>query len=126
MVEVSGQWVLGEVIGEDEENVPQDEVLVVSKVVGVVDESLVWVTVSVVDTGTVGGVGVDVEGGLVVVEVGTVVVFEEVDTPGVVVGPGVDPGGEEGVLPTYGVMKGDVVPGDDAVLDVAMVVTGVL
>lgn len=46
--------------------------------------------------------------------------------PGVVVGPGVDPGGEEGVLPTDGVMKGDVVPGDDAVLDVAMVVTGVL
>lgn len=74
------QAVLGEVIGETE-TVPKEEVLVVSKVVGVDDESLVWVTVSVVDTGTVGDVGVDVEGGLVVVEVGTVVVFEEVDTP---------------------------------------------
>lgn len=35
------QTVLGEVIGEVEENVPQDEVLVVSKVVGVVDKGLV-------------------------------------------------------------------------------------
>lgn len=42
-----------------------------------------------------------------------------------VVGPGVEPGGEEGVLPADEVTNGDVVPGDDAVLDVA-VVTGVL
>jgi hypothetical protein len=72
------QTVLGEVIGEVEENVPQDEVLVVSKVVGVVDKGLVWVVVSV---GTVKDVGVDVEGGLVVGEVGPVVVFEEVGMP---------------------------------------------
>lgn len=75
------QSVMGEVIGEAEETVPQEEVLVVSKVVGVVDESLVWVVVSVVDTGTVKDVGVDVEGGLVVGEVGPVVVLEEVDVP---------------------------------------------
>lgn len=42
------------------------------------------------------------------------------------VGPGVEPGGEEGVLPTEKVMSGDVVPGDDAVLDVVVAVTGVL
>lgn len=46
--------------------------------------------------------------------------------PEVVVGPGVDPGGEEDVLPTDEVTNGDMVPGDDAVLDVAMVLTGVL
>lgn len=81
MVSVEVQTVLGEVIGEAEETVPQDEVLVVSKVVGVVDENLVWVVVSVVDIGTVGDVGVDVEGGLVVGEAGPVVVFEEVGVP---------------------------------------------
>lgn len=43
-----------------------------------------------------------------------------------VVGPGVEPGGEEAVLPTDEVTTGDVVPGDDTVLDVAVVVTGVL
>lgn len=118
------QTVLGEVIGEAEETVPQDEVLVVS-MVGVVDESLVWVIASVVEVGTVGDVGVDVEGGLVVGEVGPVVVFEEVGMPEDVVGPDVELGGEEGVLPTDEVEKGDVVPGDD-VLDVAVVVTGVL
>lgn len=126
MVSVEVQTVLGEVIGEAEETVPQDEVLVVSKVVGVVDENLVWVVVSVVDTGTVGDVGVDVEGGLVVGEVGPVVVFEEVGVPEDVVGPGVEPGGEEAVLPADEVTTGDVVPGDDTVLDVAVVVTGVL
>lgn len=114
------QTVLGEVIGEAEENVPQDEVLVVSKVVGVVDASLV-----VVSVGTVGDVGVDVEGGLVVGEVGPVVVIEEVGMPEDVVGPGVEPGGENGVLPTDEVTNGDVVPEEDAVLDVAVVVTGV-
>lgn len=72
---------LGEVSGETEESVPQDEVLVVSKVVGAVDERLVWVTDSVVDIGTVGDVGVGVEGGLVVDEVGPGVVFEEIDVP---------------------------------------------
>lgn len=72
---------MGEVIGEAEETVPQEEVLVVSKIVGVVDESLVWVVVSMVDTGTVKDVGVDVEGGLVVGEVGPVVVLEEVGVP---------------------------------------------
>lgn len=41
MVSVWVQTVLGEVIGEAEETVPQEEVLVVSKVVGVVDEGLV-------------------------------------------------------------------------------------
>lgn len=66
------QSVMGEVIGEAEEIVPQEEVLVVSKVVGVV---------SVVDTGTVNDVGVDVEGGLVVGEVCPVVVLEEADVP---------------------------------------------
>lgn len=81
MVAVAVQTVLGEVIGGTEESVPQDEVLVVFKVVGVVGESLVWVMVSVVDVGTVGDVGVDVEGGLVVGEVGPVVVFEEVGVP---------------------------------------------
>lgn len=115
------QTVLGEVIGEAEETVPQDEVLVVSKVVGVVDASLV-----VVSVGTVGDVGVDVEGGLVVGEVGPVVVVEEVGMPEDVVGPGVETGGENGVLPTDEVTNGDVVPGEDAVLDVAVVVTGVL
>lgn len=114
------QTVLGEVIGEAEETVPQDEVLVVSKVVGVVDASLV-----VVSVGTVGDVGVDVEGGLVVGEVGPVVVIEEVGMPEDVVGPGVEPGGENGVLPTDEVTNGDVVPGEDAVLDVAVVVTEV-
>lgn len=114
------QTVLGEVIGEAEETVPQDEVLVVSKVVGVVDASLV-----VVSVGTVGDVGVDVEGGLVVGEIGPVVVVEEVGMPEDVVGPGVEPGGENGVLPTDEVTNGDVVPGEDAVLDVAVVVTGV-
>jgi len=79
----------------------------------------------VVSVGTVKDVGVDVEGGLVVGEVGPVVVFEEVGMPEDVVGPGVEPGGEEGVLPADEVTNGDVVPGDDAVLDVA-VVTGVL
>lgn len=74
------QTVLGEVIGEAEESVPQDEVLVVSTV-GVVDKSLVWVMVSVVEVGTVVVVGVDVEGGLVVGEVGPVVVLEEVGMP---------------------------------------------
>lgn len=120
MVSVWVQTVLGEVIGEAEETVPQDEVLVVSKVVGVVDASLV-----VVSVGTVGDVGVDVEGGLVVGEVGPVVVVEEVGMPEDVVGPGVEPGGENGVLPTDEVTNGDVVPGDDTVLDVAVVVTGV-
>lgn len=120
MVAVPVQTVLGEVIGEAEESVPQDEVLVVS-MVGVVDESLVWVMVSVVEVGTVGVVGVDVEGGLVVGEVGPVVVFEEVGMPEDVVGPGVELGGEEGVL-----TNGDVVPGDDVVLGVSVVVTGVL
>lgn len=72
---------MGEVIGEAEDIVPQDEVLVVFKVVGVVGESVVWLMVSVVDTGTVGDVGMDVEGGLVVDEVGPVVVFEEVGVP---------------------------------------------
>lgn len=43
-----------------------------------------------------------------------------------VVGPGVEPGGEEAVLPADEVTTGDVVPGDDTVLDVAVVVTGVL
>lgn len=124
MVAVLIQTVLGETIGETEEDVPQDEVLVVS-MVGVVDESLVWVIASVVEVGTVGDVGVDVEGGLVVGEVGPVVVFEEVGMPEDVVGPDVELGGEEGVLPTDEVAKGDVVPGDD-VLDVAVVVTGVL
>lgn len=119
------QTVLGEVIGEAEETVPQDEVLVVS-MVGVVDESLVWVIASVVEVGTVGDVGVDVEGGLVVGEVGPVVVFEEVGMPEDVVGPDVELGGEGGVLLTDEVAKGDVVPGDDVVLDVAVVVTGVL
>lgn len=110
--------VMGEVIGEIEEIVPQEEVLVVSKVVGVV---------SVVDTGTVKDVGVDVEGGLVVGEVGPVVVLGEVDVPEAVVeGPGVGPGGEEAVLPADEAMDGDIVPGVDAVLDVTMVVTGVL
>lgn len=80
MVSKLVQTVLGEVIGEAEETVPRDEVLVVS-MVGVVDESLVWVIVSVVEAGTVGDVGVDVEGGLVVGEVGPVVVFEEVGMP---------------------------------------------
>lgn len=80
MVAVLIQTVLGETIGETEEDVPQDEVLVVS-MVGVVDESLVWVVASVVEVGTVGDVGVDVEGGLVVGEVGPVVVFEEVGMP---------------------------------------------
>lgn len=80
MVAVLVQTVLGEVIGEAEETVPEDEVLVVS-MVGVVDESLVWVIASVVEVGTVGDVGVDVEGGLVVGEVGPVVVFEEVGMP---------------------------------------------
>lgn len=80
MVAVLIQTVLGETIGETEEDVPQDEVLVVS-MVGVVDESLVWVIASVVEVGTVGDVGVDVEGGLVVGEVGPVVVFEEVGMP---------------------------------------------
>lgn len=119
------QTVLGEVIGEAEETVPLDEVLVVSTV-GVVDESLVWVMVSVVEVGTVGVVGVDVEGGLVVGEVGPVVVFEEVGMPEDVVGPGVELGGEEGGLPTDEVANGDVVPGDVVVLDVSVVVTGVL
>lgn len=81
MVAVAVQTVLGEVIGEAEEVVPQDEVLVVFKVVGVVGESLVSVMVSVVDVGTVGDVGVDVKGGLVVGEVGPVVVFEGVGVP---------------------------------------------
>lgn len=125
MVAVLIQTVLGETIGETEEAVPQDEVLVVS-MVGVVDESLVWVIASVVEVGTVGDVGVDVEGGLVVGEVGPVVVFEEVGMPEDVVGPDVELGGEEEVLPTDEVVKGDVVPGDDVVLDVAVVVTGVL
>lgn len=120
MVSVWVQTVLGEVIGEAEETVPQDEVLVVSKVVGVVDASLV-----VVSVGTVGDVGVDVEGGLMVGEVGPVVVVEEVGMPEDVVGPGVEPGGENGVLPTDEVTNGDVVPGDDTVLDVAVAVTGV-
>lgn len=56
MVAVLIQTVLGETIGETEEDVPQDEVLVVS-MVGVVDESLVWVVASVVEVGTVGDVG---------------------------------------------------------------------
>lgn len=43
-----------------------------------------------------------------------------------VVGPDVELGGEEEVLPTDEVVKGDVVPGDDVVLDVAVVVTGML
>lgn len=124
MVAVLIQTVLGETIGETEEDVPQDEVLVVS-MVGVVDGSLVWVIASVVEVGTVGDVGVDVEGGLVVGEVGPVVVFEEVGMPEDVVGPDVELGGEGGVLLTDEVAKGDVVPGDD-VLDVAVVVTGVL
>lgn len=124
MVAVLIQTVLGETIGETEEAVPQDEVLVVS-MVGVVDKSLVWVIASVVEVGTVGDVGVDVEGGLVVGEVGPVVVFEEVGMPEDVVGPDVELGGEGGVLLTDEVAKGDVVPGDD-VLDVAVVVTGVL
>lgn len=124
MVSVLIQTVLGETIGETEEDVPQDEVLVVS-MVGVVDESLVWVIASVVEVGTVGDVGVDVEGGLVVGEVGPVVVFEEVGMPEDVVGPDVELGGEGGVLLTDEVAKGDVVPGDD-MLDVAVVVTGVL
>lgn len=125
MVAVLIQTVLGETIGETEEDVPQDEVLVVS-MVGVVDERLVWVIASVVEVGTVGDVGVDVEGGLVVGEVGPVVVFEEVGMPEDVVGPDVELGGEEGVLLTDEVLKDDVVPGDDVVLDVAVVVTGVL
>lgn len=66
------QSVMGEVIGETEEIVPQEEVLVVFKVVGVV---------SVVDPDTVKDVGVDVEGGLVVGEVGPVVVLGEVGVP---------------------------------------------
>lgn len=111
------QSVMGEVIGEAEEIVPQEEVLVVSKVVGVV---------SVIDTGTVKDVGVDVEGGLVMGEVCPVVVLEEADVPEAVVeGPSVGPGGKEGVLPTDEVMDGDV-PGDDAVLDVTVVVAGLL
>lgn len=80
-VAVLVQMVLGEVSGEAEESVPQDEVLVVSKVVGVVDVSLVWVVVSGVVVVTVETVGVAVEGGLVVGEVGPVVVIEEVGPP---------------------------------------------
>lgn len=48
-----------------------------------------------------------------------------VHLPEDVVGPGVEPGGEEGVLPADEVTNGDVVPGDDAVLDVVVVVSGV-
>lgn len=107
------QVVLGEVIGETERTVLQDEVLVVSKVVGVVVSGVVVVTV--------GTVGVVVEGGPVVGEVGPVVV-----SVGGAVGPGVEPGDGDGVLPTDEVMNGDVVPGDDSVLGVVMIVTGVL
>lgn len=69
--------VLGEVIGVAEESVPQDVVLVFSKVV----DGVVRVVVSEVDVGRVEDEGVGVEGDLVVEEAGPVVVPDEVVVP---------------------------------------------
>jgi hypothetical protein len=122
--------VLPVVLGVESGVVDTKDEMLVFNVVGVAEGSPVWVGVPMVDVGTVGGVEVDVEIGLVVDEESPIVVplvgmvFKEVGVPGetvVVAGVGASElRGEEGVMPPVVVTNGSVV------LDGTLVVRGVL